>query len=518
MVKPSLTRRANRGNRTFMRPTLRPHAHITQWVNSGNSRRAFKHVPKAKQAAKKILEIESTDGAAFTFDAPEPESVALARAKEQIKYLSDKHHGSLLVVTYMAIHAKLKKWAAQTGVLAPDYLQYYGNLRGRNDFKGLEAVLLIGEPRIPPMEVFAQAQVWHWDDELPIDFDLDESGLKQEAYPGYIAPDGKGRAYAYPGYKDSRLNRMYIYMIQAEMRQCYERIRANAPELDKATNKLQAKFVYVAAQMPCTDHVDELAHWSQWRTDHVGRTWYEAQIAAHKTVRQAEYVQALQEQNKLDWHTAHQSFLRVKAQLLKEGRIEEAGIEKTKLQSVLDWLTESSSPGRGDWSIRDLQKLLPDVGANTIQRALKIVRGGDRSSDSQCIDSITANPMIDQRNYEVVLMKKVYQLSEAKFAMYFVSPWLKEHGFTDTRDFPFSDPKAPWLTSVLDYLAIDNDKQEWLVAVQPESTSGEKPRKPDAVSYGCKKACQQIARYEASVHEEFPGEIESCPHNVSRAI
>jgi hypothetical protein len=209
---------------------LQPHARITQWTNSGQLPPRVQTTAQSQGQAAAPIQIESVEGETHTFEPPEPESVALARAKEQIQHLAHEHKGSLLVVTYLTIHGKLKKWAAQSGALNPDYLQYYGNLRGRNDFKSLEAVLLIGEPRIPPMEVYAATQVWYWDEEIPVDFDLDVTGLKQEVYPGYVAPDGKGRAYAYPGYKDPRLNRAYVWAIQAEMRQCYERIRANAPE------------------------------------------------------------------------------------------------------------------------------------------------------------------------------------------------------------------------------------------------------------------------------------------------
>jgi hypothetical protein len=93
--------------------------------------------------------------------------VALARAKEQIQHLAQSITAACWWSLTWHIHGKLKKWAAQSGVLNPDYLQYYGNLRGRNDFKSLEAVLLIGEPRIPPMEVYAATQVWYWDEEIP---------------------------------------------------------------------------------------------------------------------------------------------------------------------------------------------------------------------------------------------------------------------------------------------------------------------------------------------------------------
>lgn len=338
---------------------LRPHAHITQWVNSGNSRTTMLRKGKA-------VEIEDTEGQKLTIEA---DNTALARAKAQIKLLAERHNKSLLVVCYMTLHDKLRKWAASAEVLDPELIQYYGNLRGRNDYKHLEAVLLIGEPRIPPMEVFAQAQVWYWEDDLPIDFELDTAGLKLEPYPGYVDSEGKGRAYAYPGYRDERLNRMYVWAIQAEMRQCYERIRCNAPEIDPATGQPQAKYVYIAAQMPCSDHVDELLHWSQWETDQAGRARYEAQIAAGKAVTQAEYIEAVQAYE-TNYQRAQDSYIRVEAALIKEGKVEKAGIEKTKLQTVIDWLQED--PARQQLSIRQIAGMT-EVARKTVERAKSLL-------------------------------------------------------------------------------------------------------------------------------------------------
>jgi hypothetical protein len=73
---------------------------------------------------------------------------------------------------------------------------------------------------------------------------------------------------------------LYIYMIQAEMRQCYERIRANAPELDKAGRQ-------ASSQVRVHRGPDAL-HRSRGRIGSLvavenrpaGRAWYEAQIAA----------------------------------------------------------------------------------------------------------------------------------------------------------------------------------------------------------------------------------------------
>lgn len=365
---------------------LIPHAHVVQWTNSGNSRRALLHKKKSRKPVPDPITVETADGLQHSIqpEDPEQESAALERAKEQIKFLAKRHDKSLLVVSYQAIHSKLKIWAIKTKTLPDSYIQYYGNLRGRNDFKSLQAVLLIGEPRIPPMEVFAAAQVWYFDDDIPIDTKLyynqakTENGAypsRLEPYPGYVDPvDGQGRAYAYPGYLDDRLNRVFLWSLQSEMRQCLERIRANAPALDETTGKPQPRYVYIAAQMPCTDHVDELGSWSEWYLDQAGEDVFKDLIGKGKAVAQTEFSQAMHKAGYAgDWHTHKKAFERIHARLHRQGLVKTAYVKKTQLDLAIEWKTDPSHPERTKMTPWEAHRENAEISLRTFQRAEKVL-------------------------------------------------------------------------------------------------------------------------------------------------
>jgi hypothetical protein len=126
-----------------------------------------------------------------------------------------------------------------------------------------------------------------------------------------------------------------------------------------------------------------------WLTGHSGKLTglaghgMKAQIADHKTA------QANRLHRSPSWQTGPTKPVhgtagiipdRVHAALVQEGKASPAGLlgEKDKKEIVLEWLSDPSSPGRMNLSIRDIQRLLPDIGVNTIQRALVTLRTGDR--------------------------------------------------------------------------------------------------------------------------------------------
>ncbi len=69
-------------------------------------------------------------------------------------------------------------------------------------------------------------------------------------FKGYIDSEGKSKARQYRGYTDPRLNRLYVHLIQSELRQCYERIRPDSSD--------DPKFVYLDTAFPCTDYLTDL--------------------------------------------------------------------------------------------------------------------------------------------------------------------------------------------------------------------------------------------------------------------
>lgn len=254
-------------------PVLEPRSTIIQYTGTDNTKNNALHAVRKVKAAK-LAEGESEDlsipriansdvyisGAALQESEVLQEIVlqddtidqlsndpALIRCKGMIEMLSKKHNGSLLVVTYKEFAVYLKLWAKKTGVLNPDYIQWFGNLKGRNDYEMLESCLVFGTPRVAVLDLLIAAQVWNWQDPEPI---YSETTLHKLKFKGYKASDGKGRVRQYRGYVDPRVNKLYVHSIQSEMRQCYERIRP-----DSST---EPKFVYIDSAFPCTDYLTDL--------------------------------------------------------------------------------------------------------------------------------------------------------------------------------------------------------------------------------------------------------------------
>lgn len=316
---------------------LEPKSQVIQYTGSDHAKTSL-HTKKPGTAKTEKIVLATTNGE-IEFDpeefAPDPDTIQ--RLKVLITELVKKHTGSLLIVTYLEFANQLRKWNENAGLLPPEHIEHYRNLRGKNDFKGLEAVLLIGTPRIPHMDLLALAQVWYWQDALPIDETAIE---RQEVYQGYISPeDGKGRGYRYIGFADQRVNSLYLGMIAAEMRQCYERVRPNA-SVNPETGEHIEKHVYLASAFPCADHVDLLMNWATWWVDHVGLAYYDSQFGQNQPVFQDDYIKHVMNKTKCVYNTAKASFKRISAQKTQAGKVIEGQKEITPKEKVMRWLAE----------------------------------------------------------------------------------------------------------------------------------------------------------------------------------
>lgn len=268
----------------------------------------------------------------------------------------------------MEFAQKLREWNRQYKLLPEEQIQWYRSLRGKNDYKNLNAVLLIGTPRIPKMDLLALAQVWYWNDEFPIN---DTPLLRIEPYPDYLDPeDGKPRGYQYIGFADERVNALYVGLVSAEMRQCYERIRPNA-SLDAEGNHIE-KHVYIASGFPCTDHVNMLMHWATWWVDLAGRNFYEAKLAANTLIYPVEYIKHVRAKTGCAYNTAKDSFERVRKAYLSTDKAQSVDRKKPQKQIVLDWLAQD--PIRAKLSSRVIAKEL-SARIATVQEALKEFKG-----------------------------------------------------------------------------------------------------------------------------------------------
>ena len=348
---------------------LTPKSVITQFTGADHSKKSLRWDKPINKKTERIM-LMTTDKGEIAFDVDElaPDPDGLARIKSLIIELNNQHNGSLLVVSYMEFVQKLREWNKQYKLLPEEQIQWYRALRGKNDYKNLNAVLLIGTPRIPKMDLLTLAQVWYWDDKYPID---DTPLLRVEAYPDYLDPeDGKPRGYQYIGFADERVNALYIGLIAAEMRQCYERIRPNA-SLDAEGNHIE-KHVYIASGFPCSDHVDVLMSWASWWVDLVGRNFYANKLAAGEIIYPDKCIKHIREKTGCAYNTAKDSFERVRKSFLNTGKAQSVDRKKPQKQIVLDWLAQD--PIRAKLSSRVIAKEL-GVRQPTVVEALREFRG-----------------------------------------------------------------------------------------------------------------------------------------------
>ena len=220
--------------------------------------------------------------------------------KKLIALLAKRHDKSLLVVTYMYEAQKLQKWAAKTGILPPEQIQWFGALRGKNDYEHLQACLVLGTHLIPPIEIKILAQIWNWQDPIPVDF---APAWREGVYQDYRDPvDHLPRAHQYQGYADERVNKIFQYVSISEMIQCQERIRGEVSD---------DKSVYYATEMACQDHVNELASTFQFTLDLLGDSLFSIACTTGGMVRRSDYMRTLIEKAKCAESAARDSYSRV---------------------------------------------------------------------------------------------------------------------------------------------------------------------------------------------------------------
>jgi hypothetical protein len=188
-------------------------------------------------------------------DAIRPSNPALANLFLITHDLIIRHKGSLLIVTYKRLigdkdddsSALYRKWLLTSGIIAESNIQNFFGVRGSNQWKDTAAVLVVGTPRMQEMDLLIQAQVWNWQDDTPI-------STERELTPvPYYYYEGKPKQYNLKGYKDPRVQAIYLHHMQSELRQVIDRIRANTVDDDRS--------IYIATALPCTHAVHEFRHY-----------------------------------------------------------------------------------------------------------------------------------------------------------------------------------------------------------------------------------------------------------------
>ena len=140
-------------------------------------------------------------------------------------------------------------------------IAHFGNLRGTNDFKDHNAVIILGrdEPSVEGAEQRAMA-IWY-DTKEPIDrISLDGGRLK---YPkevrAYTTRDNSLRSVQVSVHPDPRVQAIVEQVREAEMLQAIDRLRLVHSE--------RRKTVYILCSIPLDIPVDELVTWKQLIAD-----------------------------------------------------------------------------------------------------------------------------------------------------------------------------------------------------------------------------------------------------------
>lgn len=345
---------------------LTPQSKVIQFTGTNNSRNMLhewkdSRKNKAERYIKQHLgteglQIATTNGELINteqvLDEDQDVNSYVRRIMALIVDVAKQHNGSVLVVCYKTtVNKLLLKWNEEYKILNPDYIQWFGNLRGKNTYKDLNAVIVAGTPNIPPFDVLIQAQVWHWQDSIPID--PHTRMWRILPYTGYVDPvDGLGRGYQYLGYADDRIDAIYVNQVRAELRQVYERIRPNASY--DAQGKTIQKHVYLATAFPCADHVDVLQSWSTYWIDSIGRAYYEDRINADLVVHRDEFIKHVAQNADCTYNTAKACFDRIHREFDSAGLSVTAAEKKLPIEAVLDWL--AADPARRFQSSRKISE------------------------------------------------------------------------------------------------------------------------------------------------------------------
>jgi hypothetical protein len=191
-----------------------------------------------------------------------PESVKALQPERQ-KHVGDKVEEALEIIRYVAsLHQQVlvvthnfwdKRLEEERQLFYPEIsnvtITHYNALRGRNEYKGYDAAVLLGVPRLRVNDLVRYAQVWMWhiaqidgEDALINPVVSDEREYVPRPYPG--TPNG----IHIPKYKHWMVSGLSDLYEDGEMVQCGERIRQHSTADDKT--------IYVFGNVPCTVHVD----------------------------------------------------------------------------------------------------------------------------------------------------------------------------------------------------------------------------------------------------------------------
>lgn len=252
----------------YSRP-LERRAEIVQMTGGTYSRTTMR---RAEPAPRKKARSTYLYGTELVLE-DESSNAAWERVKDVIGLLAERH-GEMLVVSYKDEVLGLRRWPALG--LPQDYVQWFGNLRGKNHYKELPAVLIAGTPRKADDVMLASAEAWFWREDVPIS---PARKWRLKPYPGYK------QAYRYLGFADDRVDRLFTGWIDAELWQCAERVRLQ-------TSK-DARALYILTEWPFTDYLSDLVPIAAWLREADIQKWVEGEQAAGRPIRREAFVKYL---------------------------------------------------------------------------------------------------------------------------------------------------------------------------------------------------------------------------------
>src|SRR5262249_42644923 len=191
-----------------------------------------------------------------------------ARLAEAARFIAAvAQEARTLVVTNKRVRCALTRENANgklpvRGRYAGADVAHFGSIRGTNEFKGHDAVIILGREQPSPRDAERLAKAIWYDTKEPIQcIPADQKG--QVDYPKarrcYIMRDGSQQSVKVKVHPDPRVQSVVEQVREAEMVQAIDRLRLIHSE--------RQKTVFVLCNIPLGIPVDELVTWRQLAGD-----------------------------------------------------------------------------------------------------------------------------------------------------------------------------------------------------------------------------------------------------------
>ena len=158
-------------------------------------------------------------------------------------------------------------YSSQLGIgsLRNTSIVHFNKLRGLNDFKDYENVIIIGREQPPPEAMESIAKALWWDINLPLNLISNKSNCYIKEKRGYRMRDGTSRSASIYVHPDKRVQSILEIVRESEITQAIDRLRLvweRTKETEKGKETITRK-VYILNDIPVDITVDYLWNWEQ---------------------------------------------------------------------------------------------------------------------------------------------------------------------------------------------------------------------------------------------------------------